>query len=1271
MPPQATSRRSGSGTSSTHPIGWRPHALPSPVLENLKTLSRRAALLAALTLPCAGLHAQAAPTSAGTPEDDVIVLSPFEVSTVSDTGYSAVSTLAGNRLNTQLRDIGSAVTVVTKEFLQDVGATDNTSLLQYTVGTEVGGVRGNFAGVGDAAQLNEDTVRPNDNTRVRGLAAADNTRDFFRSDIPWDSYNVDRVDLQRGANSILFGQGSPAGIINTGLKSAQFKNFGTAEARVGSYGTVRGTLDVNRVLLDKELAIRVNLLGEKEKFRQKPAFSEDNRVYAALRYEPNLLNRNGTLTSIKANFESGEIDSNNPRMLPPTDAITPWFTELNQATYNQFQAFDHLSGRPNHGQFRVNLASDGSANPAYEPYIGTFAFPSGRAGPTVFMGGNGQQMMVTDIIGAFVGGGLGADGAIDGGIGGMPDNGWVSLHGTAQWAINANAPYSKAGLWKNNLITDPTLFDFYNHLIDGDTKREWQDFNVGNLSLTQTYFHNRAGISIDLSRERYKNGQKALLPGEVRLQIDPMAVYGDGSPDAGLSPNGEPYSDGTPNPNVGRAFVSTNNAWSNRSLVSEREAARATAFVQHDFKEKDNSLWRRILGQHTLTGLVGREKVETDARTWQRYGIFDDAFYELSGRGDQRFNGAVVPTQVVYLGDSLLGRSSYSGAYLPTVSGNTTMSSGAISYFDSTWNSAVNPAAPWDNGFYMAGANRASTQAENPANYVGWTTTQLNLVDAEASAANRDRLTTRATLNKATTESQVVVWQAKWLSDSIVSTIGWRKDIAESRAFDMSPNDFPVTQNRGAVNLDPSYYRLPLTGQSVEVESKSYSVVAHLTDLPFVKGLAERLPVNVSVYYNRSTNFRPDSSRVDIYGEQLPAPSGRTIDHGLRLETKDGRYALRVNRYETSNSNANSTQINAASIGAWMQLTQNFANVFEYNIRPWGYDATAPGQTGNATDIFDPNTGGDPMRYNFHLFATRPLQPGEVLSSDGAWIVSPAFEQQVIDAVRDFQRAVDPRFWSAWRIDTFGDFGPSTHEVTYTVPTGFTISEDNVSKGWEWEFSAQPTRNWRILANASKTDARRTNIGNANMREFMNLVAEHLQKPDGLRRMHHYWGTEDVVTAGKNWFDGEGLPGAPGSEWRLAQLVENTTVPELREWRVNVVTNYDFDAGLLKGINIGGGVRYQSSVIVGYPPVGDPNDPTTIEYDFSKPYRGPSETSVDLWVGYTRRLSEKLNWRIQLNVRDVGQGKELIPITYQPNGTVAAYRIGPSQSWFLTNTFEF
>ena len=150
------------------------------------------------------------------PDENVVKLTPFEVTSSTDTGYQAMSTLAGTRIRTDLRDVGSAISVATKEFMRDIGATDSQTLLQYMTNTEVGGGAGNFGGLGDGAALNDNNARlaPHSTTRVRGLDSADNTRDFFLTDFPWDSYNVSRIDIQRGANSILFGNGSGAGIIN-------------------------------------------------------------------------------------------------------------------------------------------------------------------------------------------------------------------------------------------------------------------------------------------------------------------------------------------------------------------------------------------------------------------------------------------------------------------------------------------------------------------------------------------------------------------------------------------------------------------------------------------------------------------------------------------------------------------------------------------------------------------------------------------------------------------------------------------------------------------------------------------------------------------------------------------------------------------------------------------------------------------------------------------------------------------------------------------------
>jgi len=81
--------------------------------------------------------------------------------------------------------------------------------------------------------------------------------------------------------------------------------------------------------------------------------------------------------------------------------------------------------------------------------------------------------------------------------------------------------------------------------------------------------------------------------------------------------------------------------------------------------------------------------------------------------------------------------------------------------------------------------------------------------------------------------------------------------------------------------------------------------------------------------------------------------------------------------------------------------------------------------------------------------------------------------------------------------------------------------------------------------------------------------------------------------------------------------------------------------------------------------------PTQANFDIANPYMGPSETDFDLWVGYSRKIWKGITWNVQLNVRNVGVGNELIPITTEPDGSPATYRIRPPQTWELTNTFDF
>ena len=115
---------------------------------------------------------------------------------------------------------------------------------------------------------------------------------------------------------------------------------------------------------------------------------------------------------------------------------------------------------------------------------------------------------------------------------------------------------------------------------------------------------------------------------------------------------------------------------------------------------------------------------------------------------------------------------------------------------------------------------------------------------------------------------------------------------------------------------------------------------------------------------------------------------------------------------------------------------------------------------------------------------------------------------------------------------------------------------------------------------------------------------------------------------------------------------------------------YDFTTGWMKNVSVGGAIRYQSDVVIGYEPIPGATA-SEVSFDLANPYKGPSETDFDLWVGYWRKLGDKITWQVQLNLRNAFNGNDLIPISTQPDGTAAGYRIKPPQTWTLTNTFKF
>jgi hypothetical protein len=1210
------------------------------------------------------LWAQAAPAASPEENEEIIVMSPFEVRTDAAEGYHAADTLAGNRLNTQLRDIGNAVTVITAKFLQDTGAVNNETLLQYTVGTEVGNVYGNFAGVGDAGLLDESPrfLQPNQNTRVRGLSEADNSRNYFASDIPWDGYNVDRVELQRGPNSILFGQGKPAGLINTGTKEASFKDSAQTEIGVASFGSFRATLDVNRVLIPNELALRFISVYDDEKFKQEPAFERDKRVYGALRFEPGFLKKGSARTILKASFEAGKINSNRPRSLPPIDRVTPWFLtgsspgayRYNASTGNWTSTNSYLNpnrglytpyqlqeetGIPNTGQQRRTVG--GNANPFYTPYLGNFAQVFG--GPLAFadgmVGGTPSYLLSESKTSR----GINSAGQIDQNIS-IPFNRMGSITDTRNYALAAGLPFAQSGVWKDLHITDPSIFNFYDNLMDGSNKSEWQNFTSLNVSLAQLFLNDTAGFELNFNKEKYDNGILTILTGDRQaIFLDINSRYPNGSAD-------NRFEDGTVNPNAGRPFISDSAQFGNNSTHSERESRRLTVFYKHDFERGGNSnTLTKILGNHTLTGLLSRDESDRATLSWQRWAILDPAYRTFIGAApSMKFDAnELAPNPVIYLGGALTSRSSAAGANIPrpTIIFDQPATVNVLA-FDSTWGHSltpgapdyINPAAPWTNNF--SNPPSASSQSENPANYVGWRNVSVPITDSEDAPGNRKLLARSAGLSRRIVDARAVVWQAHLWDNFIVGTYGVRKDKVRGWVTSRDTNS-PSSSSFGQLNLGPTFKLPENDGGPISRISRAYTIVAHLSDLPGLSRVMEKLPVEISLFYNESTNFETLANRVDVYGEPIPLPEGETKDQGILIETRNRRASLKINKYETSATNANSGGLNGTwFLGASQAWFGNWANRFEFN---WFGDTNA-GLRAPAGD------------WELQTVNYGP-RPGETQAQ------ADAREAAAIAGWRAWQKSVDPRFYSAWQMN----LNDPTKPITATNPNGFSLSEDSTSEGYEFELTAEPTRNLRVTLNAAKTTAVRKNIGGTNLADFVESYNNALRNT-AAGDLRIWWGTADA-TALTEWNN------AVGAEYAARKLQEGTSVPELREWRFNGIATYTFSDGRLKGLYAGGGVRWQDKNIIGYKPVVDTTtasgEISSVLFDLSNPYYGPTETNVDFWIGYSRRFSKYIDWQIQLNVRNVGEGDGLIPITSQWDGSPAGYRIAPPQTWTVTNTFRF
>lgn len=163
--------------------------------------------------------------------------------TIIGTDYKTVAVNSATKTLTPLRDIPQSITVVTQEQIRDQLLTNLGDVVRYVPGVTA-----------HQGENNRDQIV------IRGVSSS---ADFFlngvRDDVQYyrDLYNLDRIEVLRGPNAMIFGRGGGGGVINRVTKEAGFAPLRELNLQTGSYSNKRVAADFNQPFNNKT-AFRAN-----------------------------------------------------------------------------------------------------------------------------------------------------------------------------------------------------------------------------------------------------------------------------------------------------------------------------------------------------------------------------------------------------------------------------------------------------------------------------------------------------------------------------------------------------------------------------------------------------------------------------------------------------------------------------------------------------------------------------------------------------------------------------------------------------------------------------------------------------------------------------------------------------------------------------------------------------------------------------------------------------------------------------------------------------
>lgn len=1193
-----------------------------------------------------GLSAQEAASST-VDEETVVELSPFTVDSSDDAGYYTNQTLAGGRLRTNLSEVATSVQVMTTEFLEDIGATGLDEALLYATNVDTEGRGSNYidSEMASGQELTNSAARENPGgaNNVRGLGRATRTVDYFQTDIAFDSYISGRLDINRGANSFLFGLGSPGGIVNSSTGQASLgRNSTKVDLRVSTENfdsnlSQRASINHNQVLLEDKLAVRVAALWADDEYTQRPSGKETNRAYASFKLKP-FNNKNITL---RGSYEGGEIIHSPPNRLGPLENLSTFLSDPRGIVWPK--TAQNASGRMWTNGYEALRASNADASGAGYNMLGldndgnvirqwgnSEGAPVGNGWTPVFDGSETADGLPTR---AFVLSNRGwwsnGNPTFD------PDN---SFSGSRAIKFYGPPGLSDTGIfngYSERGLLDYSVYDWRTKLISGGLDYSEQTFDRKNLTLEMLSDNGNFGLELAIDRQNFDRTSNIAI-GNPRLTFDtnetlpvgPNALFGD------------------TNPNFGRLFIYTG-VTTEKVRPSQRETQRATGFAKFDFEDKFDGGILSWLGKHTLTGLWDSAESSADQVDWVMSNEGPEADFHIADTniiGNNRRARSIIyigPTQMDAWSNPDFTMQDFQVGDLPERLGIT-----------GTPNGHKIQVAYWNVGDPAVDANRNSVRNDEHADVTEFT---------------YGRYVNNAKIDKTVVDSWAINLQSRLLNDHLVANFGWRGDDVSYRLNSSPPTD-PVNRNK---LIDPAGFNLDdVEPRTSDAQNAAYGLV--------LKVPKRFLPENhqVSFHYGQSSNFAAAPDGYDVDGSITPPADGDTKDYGVTY-TLGNKLNVRFNMYTGSASNLGSEAGSGPSFGYGVMAAQVILRPYPKSLEELDfYDWDGDGQFDDPTlDMFvgDPNLGVAGSDGILDEFASNnPLSLSQLHAVNAAW-----------------DKLTTPFMREATRFSWMPSSAPGAEdsELSFGNDMYFILKDtvDLEAKGKELEITYNPTPNWRIAFNATEQSSK---IANSFPRlgEFGERYRAALDSvpptvlADGtvipLDRYHHNGGLlERAPYADKyngNAFYGKYFNNSFGGQHYLySKAVEGQEDPKVRKYRFNFITNYTFTEGRFKGFNVGGAYRYQDAAAIGF---ALKQDPDTLDYypDPTSTFNDDKNKFVDMWVGYRRRImNDRVSWKVQLNIRNVFADNDPLVAQYQPDGSWARAKLPSPRQFILQNSFNF